>query len=254
MCVICVSCFFFFSSRRRHTRCALVTGVQTCALPILCSSCASAGAAKLEIHSAASAAIILPAMFQLPSSPDGSANRRPFARRIWVSARGRAWSAPLLAWRLPRRWKGLRARARSFVVQVIIALYLLLNLGHGLNLIGKFRGVHEVRIHFGKIHHRQIEPRKFVDREAQALFLLGLVPGLAELRAPLLLKDAAQFALEAAIGGALGLADAEHARGAIGADLVAEPHPVPDIELHLVLRTGKKRQEDRKSTRLNSSN
>src|SRR3546814_4584616 len=26
--------FIFFSSRRRHTRCALVTGVQTCALPI----------------------------------------------------------------------------------------------------------------------------------------------------------------------------------------------------------------------------
>src|SRR3546814_12335741 len=35
--------FFFFSSRRRHTRCALVTGVQTCALPI----CANA------IHAAA---------------------------------------------------------------------------------------------------------------------------------------------------------------------------------------------------------
>src|SRR3546814_1041364 len=30
--------FFFFSSRRRHTRCALVTGVQTCALPILFSN------------------------------------------------------------------------------------------------------------------------------------------------------------------------------------------------------------------------
>src|SRR3546814_8707383 len=28
---------FFFSSRRRHTRCALVTGVQTCALPIYAS-------------------------------------------------------------------------------------------------------------------------------------------------------------------------------------------------------------------------
>src|SRR3546814_3539518 len=27
-------CVFFFSSRRRHTICALVTGVQTCALPI----------------------------------------------------------------------------------------------------------------------------------------------------------------------------------------------------------------------------
>src|SRR3546814_6553191 len=33
----CISfVFFFFSSRRRHTRCALVTGVQTCALPISC--------------------------------------------------------------------------------------------------------------------------------------------------------------------------------------------------------------------------
>src|SRR3546814_20654472 len=28
-------CVFFFSSRRRHTSCALVTVVQTCALPIL---------------------------------------------------------------------------------------------------------------------------------------------------------------------------------------------------------------------------
>src|SRR3546814_3773319 len=27
-------CLFFFSSRRRHTICSLVTGVQTCALPI----------------------------------------------------------------------------------------------------------------------------------------------------------------------------------------------------------------------------
>src|SRR3546814_15544673 len=32
-CVYFLLCFFF-SSRRRHTRCALVTGVQTCALPI----------------------------------------------------------------------------------------------------------------------------------------------------------------------------------------------------------------------------
>src|SRR3546814_3897878 len=36
MSVLCViNYLFFFSSRRRHTRCALVTGVQTCALPIL---------------------------------------------------------------------------------------------------------------------------------------------------------------------------------------------------------------------------
>src|SRR3546814_5054058 len=35
---------FFFSSRRRHTRCALVTGVQTCALPICGARCRTARA------------------------------------------------------------------------------------------------------------------------------------------------------------------------------------------------------------------
>src|SRR3546814_1678756 len=32
--VLCCVFFVFFASRRRHTRCSLVTGVQTCALPI----------------------------------------------------------------------------------------------------------------------------------------------------------------------------------------------------------------------------
>src|SRR3546814_10545389 len=40
---------FFFSSRRRHTRCALVTGVQTCALPVCL------GHARLTRPSAATA-------------------------------------------------------------------------------------------------------------------------------------------------------------------------------------------------------
>src|SRR3546814_8720447 len=34
MSVVLLCVIFLFSSRRRHTRCALVTGVQTCALPI----------------------------------------------------------------------------------------------------------------------------------------------------------------------------------------------------------------------------
>src|SRR3546814_4134183 len=34
MVLYCCIFLFLFSSRRRHTRCALVTGVQTCALPI----------------------------------------------------------------------------------------------------------------------------------------------------------------------------------------------------------------------------
>src|SRR3546814_4818418 len=38
---LCILVLFFFSGRRRHTRCALVTGVQTCALPISPSPCSS---------------------------------------------------------------------------------------------------------------------------------------------------------------------------------------------------------------------
>src|SRR3546814_4859979 len=38
--------YVFFSSRRRHTRCALVTGVQTCALPILVSPAHWASSAR----------------------------------------------------------------------------------------------------------------------------------------------------------------------------------------------------------------
>src|SRR3546814_6098186 len=53
-CVFCV--VFFFSSRRRHTRCALVTGVQTCALPIW-----RAGASAVRLSSGAELALALEA-------------------------------------------------------------------------------------------------------------------------------------------------------------------------------------------------
>src|SRR3546814_2704714 len=36
--MFCFAIWCLFSSGRRHTRCALVTGVQTCALPILPSA------------------------------------------------------------------------------------------------------------------------------------------------------------------------------------------------------------------------
>src|SRR3546814_6560766 len=46
--------FIFFSGRRRHTICALVTGVQTCALPISRQKTAiqrkTAHLARLSIH------------------------------------------------------------------------------------------------------------------------------------------------------------------------------------------------------------
>src|SRR3546814_4561237 len=43
MCCYVFSLFVVFSSRRRHTRCALVTEVQTCALPISASATGSRG-------------------------------------------------------------------------------------------------------------------------------------------------------------------------------------------------------------------
>src|SRR3546814_3830659 len=44
-------CFFFFSSRRRHTRCALVTGVQTCALPISNQASGRSGSSQTASNS-----------------------------------------------------------------------------------------------------------------------------------------------------------------------------------------------------------
>src|SRR3546814_8967016 len=41
---------FFFSSRRRHTRCALVTGVQTCALPLVRLALGPDGAIAPDVH------------------------------------------------------------------------------------------------------------------------------------------------------------------------------------------------------------
>src|SRR3546814_7252467 len=53
MCVrTCVFVVCFFSSRRRHTRCALVTGVQTCALPILAQAAWILGFKMLDVKPA----------------------------------------------------------------------------------------------------------------------------------------------------------------------------------------------------------
>src|SRR3546814_9903750 len=72
----CLCCFFsfFFSSRRRHTRCALVTGVQTCALPIF--ACFVASIICITIFSPGMAATIsASAVAENPiSKSDGPSN------------------------------------------------------------------------------------------------------------------------------------------------------------------------------------
>src|SRR3546814_8580848 len=73
--LICV----FFSSRRRHTRCALVTGVQTCALPIFIV-CAVAMGVETERASAARATL-KPVRAELVEAPlflcDAERKERP---------------------------------------------------------------------------------------------------------------------------------------------------------------------------------
>src|SRR3546814_6391549 len=68
---VCV--VFFFSSRRRHTRCALVTGVQTCALPISAVVAETASAAEEACRAIRVAYEVLPAVF------DPEEARRPGA-------------------------------------------------------------------------------------------------------------------------------------------------------------------------------
>src|SRR3546814_11047573 len=77
---------FFFSSRRRHTSCALVTGVQTCALPILQLTADQELRRELLLfslskHSALEAAIKLAAEMEQfvlrGSGADGCAGARP---------------------------------------------------------------------------------------------------------------------------------------------------------------------------------
>src|SRR3546814_1286225 len=82
MYVCVISVVFFFSSRRRHTRCALVTGVQTCALPI----CALAALESCGIDSARRAETLSVAEFTsvsgLALGIDGAAHEGALAAEI----------------------------------------------------------------------------------------------------------------------------------------------------------------------------
>src|SRR3546814_2050406 len=83
--VLVFSGCFFFSSRRRHTRCALVTGVQTCALPILQSGQLPVTPRALLPAAAAALAVMVP--WRAPSfvsGPVGSLSPQPGDRKSVV--------------------------------------------------------------------------------------------------------------------------------------------------------------------------
>src|SRR3546814_6665020 len=88
--VICLLlCFFvfFFSSRRRHTICALVTGVQTCALPIYVLRF-SAGVERASEHPLATA-IVEAAEHRNIAIPDVSDFDSPTGKGVLGMVEGR---------------------------------------------------------------------------------------------------------------------------------------------------------------------
>src|SRR3546814_6580908 len=91
MLVVCTS-FFFLSSRRRHTRCALVTGVQTCALPIVMQ----------PVHTGDGLDQIM--LFELLVDVKDS-----IARLFRIAARGSVSFAMFLIW---RKWSSENSSSR----------------------------------------------------------------------------------------------------------------------------------------------
>src|SRR3546814_18490652 len=87
---------FFFSSRRRHTRCALVTGVQTCALPICRPRNRDVESIRIPARPDAHSALPSPASSQVsPRGPSGgrSTGRKAAALSILLHNEGIAVTA-----------------------------------------------------------------------------------------------------------------------------------------------------------------
>src|SRR3546814_14051512 len=92
---------FFFSSRRRHTRCALVTGVQTCALPIYNDSISStplavaayrAGSGGVTIRTRQKAVSIWLVAVSMPKLDDGNRSEERRVGKECVSTCRSRWS------------------------------------------------------------------------------------------------------------------------------------------------------------------
>src|SRR3546814_17388045 len=72
---------FFFSSRRRHTRCALVTGVQTCALPIYVSRSRGFKSGGYNLYAPTGT----PVAPEVLDATEGGAKTEWFGRRLRVN-------------------------------------------------------------------------------------------------------------------------------------------------------------------------
>src|SRR3546814_19142578 len=104
--MLCFCFSFFFSSRRRHTRCALVTGVQTCALPISARRSWSGPTSPTVRRTCKACGSCLRAEEGLA----GSCSNRVVRRRLPRTRRAIAHGCPTVKPQTLRRRSGLRPR------------------------------------------------------------------------------------------------------------------------------------------------
>src|SRR3546814_3104526 len=113
---------FFFSSRRRHTRCALVTGVQTCALPIFLFQSTGPSMWRISVGDEGTidptmTGCLIKPRTNMPHGPKKRFNRSRIRRDVaifdsWACARGLVMMAFALL-RFGMAWQKVGCRARK---------------------------------------------------------------------------------------------------------------------------------------------
>jgi hypothetical protein len=104
-------------------------------------------------------------------------------------------------------------------------------------------------VELGEVHGRKVEALQLRDGKARAVGTFARAPALADLYAALLIDDAGQFAVEAALAGAVfeagdAIAEDTEAGGAPGADGVAQAGAFLHGELAFFLVAGRHRHND----------
>jgi hypothetical protein len=104
-------------------------------------------------------------------------------------------------------------------------------------------------VELGEVHGRKVEALELRDGEPRAVGTFPRAPALADLHAALLIDDAGEFAVEAALAGAVfeagdAIAEDAEAGGAPGADGMAQAGPFLHGELAFFLVAGRHRHDD----------
>src|SRR3546814_2927439 len=122
---------FFFSSRRRHTRCALVTGVQTCALPIFLFQSTGPSMWRISVGDEGTidptmTGCLIKPRTNMPHGPKKRFNRSRIRRDVaifdsWACARGLVMMAFALL-RFGMAWQIARSEEHTSELQSLMRI------------------------------------------------------------------------------------------------------------------------------------